>query len=168
MYINDDKSLGDTRVVLDRETVLAMYRDLKWDAKNNEEKMTDEEIIKDFESHDVVKVPVNFDEQQALFFYDLMEEENFSYNNAEEIVDKMIDLEIENFDRDIDECLCIYDDIQDYGRSLIVERQYFGDVEEKLIEYIDLEQLASDVISLDRPLYILEFNYDERIIEIFS
>lgn len=56
-YINEDQSLGQVSTILNNKEVIDLYRTAGWDQEEDTDKlMTDEEIMKDFLTHDVVEV----------------------------------------------------------------------------------------------------------------
>jgi hypothetical protein len=164
LYINNDQKLGFTDVVISQEDVIKMYRVNSWDTLPNG-KMTDDEIIDDFLDHDVFDIPKGFTEEQGRLMYHLISEEDFSDSDAEEIVERMIDLNIEEFTCDN---IVIHSTIDEYTESL-VDDGVFGNVDKRLYEYINFEQMGSDIINIDRPSHILDFNDEEyRIVEILK
>lgn len=164
LYINNDQKLGFTDVVISQEDVIKMYRVNSWDTLPNG-KMTDDEIIDDFLDHDVFDIPKGFTEEQGRLMYHLISEEDFSGSDAEEIVEKMIDLNVEEFTMDR---IVIYDNREEYAECLVYDGVY-GNVHEDLYAYIDFSEMSSDIINGNCPENVLDFDDDEhRVVELIG
>jgi hypothetical protein len=165
LYINNDQRLGFTDVVISQEDVIKMYRELDWDIKQDGTKMDEDDIIDNFLDHDVFDIPKGFTEEQGRLMLSLIEENDFCDNDAEEIVERMIDLNVDKFTID---SIVIYSTIEDYTEFL-VDSGTFGNVDKRLYEYIDFDQMGSDIVNLDCPSHILDFDDEEyRIVEILK